>query len=51
VCTWSERAWTGRRLPLGPMFSFRALCTGAVSISCSARFVEVTVQLILRADL
>ena len=30
---------------------FRALCTAAVSISCSARFVEVTVQLMLRADL
>src|SRR6218665_3531496 len=51
VCTWSERAWTCRRLPLGPTFKFRALCTGAVSISCSARFVEVTVQLMLRADL
>src|SRR6218665_203807 len=38
-------------LPLGPTFKFRALCTGAVSISCSARFVEVTVQLMLRADL
>src|SRR6218665_227666 len=51
VCTWSERAWTCRRLPLGPTFKFRALCTGAVSISCSARFVEVTVQSMLRADL
>src|SRR6218665_2522618 len=39
VCTWSERAWTCRRLPLGPTFKFRALCTAAVSISCSARFV------------
>src|SRR6218665_1209400 len=51
VCTWSEHAWTCRRLPLGPTLSFRALCTAAVSISCSARFVEVTVQLMLRADL
>src|SRR6218665_3193881 len=41
LCTWSERAWTCRRLPLGPTLSFRALCTAAISISCSARFVEV----------
>ena len=35
----------------GYTLSFRALCTAAVSISCRARFVEVTVQLMLRADL
>ena len=48
MCTWSERAWTCRRLPLGSTLSFRALCTAAVSISCSARFVEVAVQSICK---
>ena len=40
--------------PLGPLISFRAICTGALSISCSVRSVEVsqvTVRSMLRADL
>ena len=36
---------------LRPSSSFRALCTGALSISCSARSVEVAVCWMLRADL
>src|SRR6218665_1914745 len=36
---------------LRPSSSFRALCTDALTISCSARFVEVDVHSMLRVDL